>query len=86
MPGHHIREKKILPSKIYHRIINKLGEINFSGVLLYHRYNEPLMDPRLSAFISYARHKLYYSYLRAYTNGYYLTQEIVDDLSESGMN
>jgi hypothetical protein len=85
-PAHHVKKRKVLSSSIYIRTINELSEIQFSGVISFHRYNEPMMDPRLSSFLAYAKQKLPDPYLRVYTNGYYLTQEIVDDLSKAGMN
>lgn len=85
-PAHHIKKKKVLASDIYYKTIDELSEINYKWVVSYHRYNEPLMDPRLTQFLLYAKRKIPNAYLRIYTNGYYLTKEIIQDLIASGMN
>ena len=80
------KNKNILPSSVYFKTIDHLSSFDFSGVISFHRYNEPLIDPRLIAFLAYTRNKLPNARLRILTNGYYLTQEMVNSLIQSGLN
>lgn len=85
-PASIIKNKSVMDSNVYKNVISDLSKIDFEGFISFHRYNEPLMDPRLISFISYARHKIPKSKLRILTNGYYLTQEIADELVASGLS
>ncbi|OHD56129.1 MAG: hypothetical protein A2096_16595 [Spirochaetes bacterium GWF1_41_5] len=68
----------------FHRIIDQLAEIKYSGTLMYHLYNEPLHDKRLPEFISYATKKLPQAVSRVCTNGDFLDMEMADKLIASG--
>ena len=81
-PLHNVKEKIILPSKIVYKTINELAEIKYKGYINFHKYNEPLIDPRLFSFIQYAKTKCPESQVRLLTNGYYLNQTMVDELVE----
>lgn len=77
------KTKKILSSKIVKKVIKELGNNKYEGFIAFHRYNEPLGDPRLFEFISYVKTHCPKAMVRILTNGFYLTQEIVDDFKES---
>lgn len=75
------KEKVILPSSVVYKVIDELATVNFDGVIAFHRYNEPLIDPRLFDFIEFANKKLPNAKILILTNGFYLTQELLDELN-----
>ena len=79
------KTKKILSSKIVKKVIKELGNNNYQGFIAFHRYNEPLGDPRLFEFISYVKKYCSKAMVRILTNGFYLTQEIIDQFKISGI-
>lgn len=80
-PVAHYTEKKVLSSEIIYKVIDELVLWNFSGIIGFHRYNEPLMDPRLFMFMQLVNMKLPNAQIHILTNGSYLTQEILDSLA-----
>jgi cyclic pyranopterin phosphate synthase len=48
-----------MTEKTFNKIIAQLKEINYSGVILYHFYNEPLLDKRLPSFIRHVKKNLH---------------------------
>lgn len=72
-----VKDKKVLSSKIIYKCIDELSTVNYDGVLAFHRYNEPLIDPRLFQFIEYTNKKLPLAKIVIQTNGFYLSEEIV---------
>jgi MoaA/NifB/PqqE/SkfB family radical SAM enzyme len=48
----------------------------------FNRYNEPLNDPRLFIFIAYVYDKLPKAKIFIFINGYYLTQEILNEFEK----
>lgn len=79
------KTKKILSSKIVEKVIKELGANQYEGFIAFHRYNEPLGDPRLFEFISYVKTHCPKAKVRILTNGFYLTQEIIDQFKISGI-
>lgn len=79
------KDKKILSSKIVKKVIKELGNNKYNGFIAFHRYNEPLGDPRLFEFISYIKKYCPKAKVRILTNGFYLTQEIIDQFKSSGI-
>ena len=77
------KDKKTLSSKIVKGVINQLGKKNYKGFIAFHRYNEPLIDPRLFEFISYTKTYCPEAKIHILTNGFYLTQSIVEDFNEA---
>lgn len=84
-PATKITEKRTLPATVVYKTIDEMAGINFEGVFAFHRYNEPLIDPRLFEFIKYAKDKCPDSKILILTNGSYLTQEIADELASLGI-
>lgn len=74
------KTKKVLSSKVVKKVLDELGEHNYKGFIAFHRYNEPLIDPRLFELISYAKSHCPKAMVRILTNGFYLHQAIVDEL------
>lgn len=54
---------------LFHRIIVMLAEINFSGRLSFHFFNEPLLHPWIEDLVRIARTSLPLAYIVLYTNG-----------------
>ena len=45
--------KEFMEMDLFKKIIRQLQDMNFKGSIMYHFYNEPLLDERLPEFISY---------------------------------
>lgn len=64
-----------MDEKLFQKIIDELGELNYSGRLALHSNNEPFLDSRIIEFTKYAREKVPKAFLYMYTNGTLLTIE-----------
>lgn len=82
-PASKINEKKIMPLSDIKEIIEQLANINFKGTICFHIYNEPLIDPRLFLIIEYIKKRLADIKVLVYTNGYYLTDSMVNDIQNN---
>lgn len=80
------KEKLIMSMGMVKHIIDELVEESWSGVLCFHIYNEPLIDPRLFSFIQYAKEKITDVEIEVYSNGYYLNDVMVQDLQNIGVD
>lgn len=71
----HIDPRKLqkMDEKLYKKIIDELGELNYSGRLALHSNNEPFLDSRIIEFTKYAREKVPKAFLYMYTNGTLVT-------------
>lgn len=82
-------EKKVpshfMPEDLFRLTIKRLKDIKFSGTIMYHFYNEPLLDKRLPEFVKYTNDQLPGCLIRILTNGDYLTMELADDLIQAGV-
>lgn len=80
------REYKLMSEELFHKIIDELAELSYSGHLALFSNNEPFLDERIVSFHQYARSRLPYAKMHLYTNGTLLTidkfQEIVKYLDE----
>jgi radical SAM protein with 4Fe4S-binding SPASM domain len=65
--------------------LRRLAEIEWTGIVAYHWYNEPLLDPRLEAMVYRTKEVLPKSMPRIYTNGDYLTIELAQRLIRAGV-
>ncbi|MBF0330271.1 MAG: SPASM domain-containing protein [Nitrospirae bacterium] len=83
-PAHDVLDKKTLSSDMVHKILDELSIISYTGELMWHLYNEPLMDPRLVTFIKYAKSVCPASVIHLWTNGFYLTQAVADEVVNAG--
>lgn len=72
--------KKINPD-IFHKIIDQLAEIRFSGNIHPHFYGEPLLDDRLFKLLKYSKDKLNYALILIFTNGELLSFELYEKFS-----
>ena len=80
------KEKQVLPLKIIKKVLAELKENNYEGMISFHTYNEPLIDPRLFYIVSLVKEYLPKSELYLLTNGFYLTQDIANELVEIGID
>jgi MoaA/NifB/PqqE/SkfB family radical SAM enzyme len=76
------KEKKILPTEIFYKVVDELAEYGFCGELAFHRYNEPMLDKRLYDFIGYVNKKLPGAKILILTNGSFLNQESLRKLEQ----
>lgn len=78
------KEKVVLPSNVFFKTIDEVAswEWKFDGVIAFHKYNEPLIDPRLFNFIAYVNQKLSHAKVFILTNGFYLTQGILNEFEK----
>jgi len=81
-----IKNKRILETKIYHKIIDELSEIDYNGIICPSFYGEPLLDERLLQLIEYTRKKLPNAHIIIYTNGDFLTLPLYKKLVNAGVN
>lgn len=86
-PLHNMRGNApvILPARIVEGVLNDLGRHNFNGLLSFHLYNEPMVDPRLFQFIEYAHAVCPGACIDICTNGSYINQTMIDELTEAGV-
>ena len=82
----HVRQRKLMDSNLYKKIIDELGEIDFRGKIGYHLFSEPLLDSRLDEFVLYTRNKLKKSEIMIYTNGDCLDKNRYNSLLKSGVS
>lgn len=81
-----VTEPTILPAKIVYGVLDTLKHNDFQGIIAYHTYNEPLIDPRLFKFIEYTHDACPKSEIYICTNGFYLNQILLDELVDSGVS
>lgn len=81
-----IRNERLMPAGLFHKIIDELAEIDFSGRISPHFYGEPLLDRRLTDLIGYTRKKLPESKIVIFTNGDFLTYDRYQELVQAGVS
>ena len=74
-----------MTEETFNEIIAQLKAINFSGVIHYHFYNEPLLDKRLPEFVRYVKKHLPTCINRIISNGDFLSIDLADDLIDAGV-
>ena len=78
--------KTYMPLEVYHRVIDQLHDLDFSGRISPYLMNESLLDKRLPDLIAYARQRCPQSWLAINTNGDALSETLVIRLFEAGLN
>jgi len=86
-PAHHVRQALVLPAAVVEDVLDTLGAAGFSAgrYIAFHLYNEPLLDPRLSAFVRHARMQCPSAGIILWSNGWYLTETIAHELVAAGV-
>lgn len=74
-----------MTEEVFKKSIQRLKNIQFDGSLIFHFFNEPLLDERLTGFIRYAKDNLPDCICRIFTNGDYLTLDKADELIAAGV-
>lgn len=74
-----------MPAETYTSIISQLAEVNYSGVITYSRFNEPLADRIILERLAETRGMLPNAKLHANTNGDYLDIDYLGELYDAGM-
>lgn len=83
-PASLVKEKEIMSSKNVYKILDELAQNAFTGIICFHAYNEPTMDPRLFLFIKYAKEKMKDIRIMIYSNGFYLNEVMLKEYKEVG--
>lgn len=81
-PLHIAQEPKILPTQVVFNCLDTLRKYEWKGVVSFHQYNEPMIDPRLMGLISIVRIELGDVPIELETSGFYLSREIAEDLAD----
>src|SRR5947209_3125807 len=77
---------QLLPTDVFERCVDEIA--GMPSVTEVHPFNnnEPLTDKRLPSLIRYMREKLPNVYIRLFSNGSLLTEELSRELIASGLN
>lgn len=76
----------IMPIELYHRIVNMVSDLDFTGRLSFHHYNEPMLRKDLAKLVRYARSKLPKAFFVLYTNGTKLNDKSYNELLNAGID
>lgn len=80
------KTQQILPESIFNSVLNTCNAYDFQGVISFHMYNEPLIDPRLFRFMERVKKTIPKARLFLLTNGWYLDQNLCRDLELCGLD
>lgn len=80
------KQRKILPEQTVYQTLEVCRTYEFEGVIAFHLYNEPGIDPRLMLFIDKVKQVLPQARIFLLTNGWYLNQELVDEYVRHGLS
>ena len=75
-----------MDTRMYQLVISRLADIDFSGILNFSFYNEPLLDERLAEFVAYAQEKIPKCLKSIATCGDFLDRKKADALIKAGVN
>lgn len=85
-PAHYYKEHVILPERIVRNVLETCRAYSFKGVIAFHIYNEPGIDPRLMYFIKLTKEMLPGSFIFLLTNGWYFTQTLAEEYEQHGVD
>lgn len=80
------RPQKFMSDMLFYKIIDDLHKLNFSGKVSPHFYGEPLLDKRIFDFLNYTRKQLPLASIHLFTNGDFLTIDVVNRLMKIGVD
>ena len=80
-----IKNTKRMPLTLFHKFIDELRELCWTGQIQLHYFNEPLLDERLPDLVKYTRNKLPTVSISIFTNGDFLTIALYRKLVDSGV-
>jgi len=73
-----------MDESVFFKIIGSLKEHDFGGSIVFSGYCEPLMDNRITSFVSYAKQQLPGISIRIITNGDFFTIDKYIELKNAG--
>jgi len=79
-------DKVFMPLEVYHRIIQQLQALNYTGRISPYLMNESLLDRRLPDLIAYTREHCPESWIAVNTNGDALSEKLLARLFDAGLN
>ncbi|MDI6104352.1 radical SAM protein [Actinoplanes sp. NEAU-A12] len=79
------RTQQVMEWGLFRRVVDELGAAGFDGVLAFHNYNEPLLNPRILDEIGYVRAVAAAAKPAIYSNGDMLDKALFDRLIAAGV-
>lgn len=76
----------LMPMELFDRLLNQLSQIDFEGILSFHRYNEPTLRQDLETLVEKARMKLPDAKILLVSNGTLLNQSRIQGLFQAGVD
>jgi len=80
------KNKLYMTDELFNNILSELESINYSSTIVFNLYNEPLADKNIYFKIKQVRKSLPYSFLMFNSNGDYVESDILNQLSQIGLN
>jgi MoaA/NifB/PqqE/SkfB family radical SAM enzyme len=85
-PLHNVTERRVLPERVVVHVLETCRAHDFQGVVAFHMYNEPGIDPRLMRFIILTKELMPRSRVFLLTNGWYLDQGLAEEYERHGVD
>jgi radical SAM protein with 4Fe4S-binding SPASM domain len=81
-------KNEIMEEVMYQKIINELSDIEYGGMVTFHRYNEPFFSQNQMILerIAYAREKLPKANLVTSTNSDYIDESYLKKIQKAGLD
>jgi hypothetical protein len=84
-PAHFEKNIRSIGFSVVQDVLVCLGENNFKGIIAWHQYSEPMLDPRLFTFLTLAKILCPDSKKLIWTNGANLDQRMLSELEDVGV-
>ncbi|MDR1168706.1 MAG: SPASM domain-containing protein [Heliobacteriaceae bacterium] len=78
-------KEQLMPIQLFEKILNDLKDIDYDDIIMFHRYNEPLLAP-VEAYIRKAKSMLKNIETELFTNGTLLNTERLKSLKAAGID
>lgn len=78
--------REVFDRALHRKVLNELAEIDYSGMVAYSRYSEPLAREEIFDYITEARRTLPRACLKIITNGDYLSHDRLQRLQSLGLD
>lgn len=85
-PASLVNDPKTLSSTIVKNVIESLGRRDFEGIISFHQYTEPMVEPRLFSFIAFTKKACPKGKIFIWTNGSNLSQGMMNELVDAGIS
>ncbi len=79
-------EKALMPLAVYHRVIDQLQALHYTGRISPYLMNESLLDKRLPDLLAYTRAQCPAAWIAINTNGDAVSEHLLEHLYDAGMN